>query len=155
MKKKPMRRSTRCVLVILCLLLLLLAAYAGIAAVSLSKLNTLSAETVDRVVGEQYGGTSGGRVFAIRKDEHPELIGDLVGMVLDDAGDYRLQFPFLGTKDLSLTYFDAEGKELLKVYEGNLQNIRIGAGTFRCVREIDVQIFNSVMLRYGEYPDAN
>ena len=74
-------------------------------------------------------------------------------MVLHNAKDFRLQIPFLGTKDLSVTFYDAEGKELLKVYEGNLQNIRIGAGTFRCPHEIDIQIFNSVMLRYGEFPD--
>ncbi|MBR5701282.1 MAG: hypothetical protein IKX47_02350 [Oscillospiraceae bacterium] len=154
MRKNRLRRSAKRVLVIVCIAALLFAAYAGISAVNLSRLNALSAENVHRVTGELYGGTGRGKTFAVDQDEHPELIEELVGMVLGSAKDYRLYIPFLGTKDLSLTYYDAEGKELLKVYEGNLQNIRIGAAAFRCRHEIDTQIFNSVMRRYGEYPDA-
>ena len=154
MRKNRLRRSAKRVLVIVCIAALLFAAYAGISGISLHRLTALQAEKIDRVVGELYAGSGKGLIFTIRQDEHPELIDDLVGMVLGSAKDYRLHIPFLGTKDLSVTFFDAEGKELLKVYEGNLRNIRIGAGTFRCRHEIDIQAFNRVMLRYGEYPDA-
>jgi len=155
MRKKRLRRSAERVLIAACIAALLLAAYAAISGISLHKLTTLQPEKIHRIVGELYGGTGSGRVFTIDQDEHPELIDALTGMVLQNAKDCRLYIPFLGTKDLSVTFYDAEGKELLKVYEGNLRNIRIGAGTFRCWHELDIQIFNSVMLRYGEYPDEN
>ena len=130
--------------VTICFLLLMLVSYAVFSTVNLKRLLTLPTERIDKAVGTLYGGTGMGQVFTINNNEHPELIDAMVEMFLRNEKDYMLFIPSLGIgkNDFSLSFFDTAGKELLTVYVRNLQDIRIGASTFRCKHNIDTQVFN-------------
>ena len=142
--EKRVLRLNRYTKVSICFLLLIIVSYAVVSTANIKRLLTLPTDRIDKAVGKLYGGTGIGQVFTINNNEHPELIDALVEMFLRNEKDYMLFIPSMGIgkNDFSLSFFDTAGTELLTIYVRNLQDIRIGASTFRCKHNIDTQIFN-------------